>query len=210
MRKSRVQPRFRDYSSSGATLASAFFTPPSTSPLLYHSARHLTSHPGVVSLRTTPVLHDPRDTLDQLVLGWEKDNRALLENSLGPEATAALNALLEGGSWDLMRSRLWHVRKSDEAAVGYRFDAPAPWSEPAVTLALPNPTITLTLQHAANREIDTSFKDVSGKDCGTFRLRLLDPQPTTGSSYLINNSDLGTLLELISRCAANQCDVDYP
>lgn len=145
----------------------------------------------------------PRDALDQLVLGWEKDNRALLENSLGPEATAALNALLEGGSWDLMRSRLWHVRKSDEAAVGYRFDAPAPWSEPAVTLALPNPTITLTLQHAANREIDTSFKDVSGKDCGTFRLRLLDPQPTTGSSYLINNSDLGTLLELISRCAAN-------
>ena len=145
----------------------------------------------------------PREALDQLVLAWEKNDRMLLENSLGPKATSALNALLKGVTWEVMRARFWQFRTSDKTAVGYRFHAPVRWSEPAVTLAAPQPTITLSPQHASNQEVDTSFKNVSGKDCGSIRIRLLDPQPSSGPSYLVDNSDLGALLELISRCATN-------
>lgn len=145
----------------------------------------------------------PRDALDQLVLAWEKDDHALLENSLGPEAAAALNELLGSKGWGAMRSQFWHAETSDRTAVGYRFDSPARWAEPAVTLAPPQPTITLSLRHVASNEVNTFFKDASGKDCGSFRIRLLDPQPRSGQSYLIDNSDIGALLELISACAAN-------
>jgi hypothetical protein len=145
----------------------------------------------------------PRDPLDQLVLAWENDDRVLLRKSLGPEAAAALNAVLGGRGWEVMRSQFWHVKTSEKTAVGYRFDSPAPWAEPAMTLSPSNPTITLSLQHGAKHELDTFFKDASGKDCGRFRLRLLDPQPTSGPSYLIDNPDLDALLELISRCAGN-------
>ena len=143
----------------------------------------------------------PREALDQLILAWENNDRALLKDSLGPEAAAALDALLRGTGWENIRSRLWHVRKSNKTAVGYRFELPAPWSDPAVTLEIRNVGFTLPFRNAANSEVETFFKDGSGRDCGRFRLRL-SPAPS-GGSYLVDNADLGALLEVISRCAAN-------
>jgi hypothetical protein len=73
-----------------------------------------------------PTLHcsrsgEPRDALDQLILGWERNDRGWLEASLGPAARAALKSLLMGRTWSMMRAALWRG-KSDGVAVGYRFD----------------------------------------------------------------------------------------
>ncbi len=47
-------------------------------------------------------------------------------------------------------------------------------------------------------ELDTFFKDGSGKDCGQRRIQFRSPD------FAIDNSDIAELLRVISHCAANK------
>jgi hypothetical protein len=145
----------------------------------------------------------PRDALDQMILAWERGDQALLERTLGPHARAALSSLLEDRTWDALRTQLWTAKPSDRIAVGYRFDVQGPWSQPLETLEDRKPIDDV--QEVEEPELDTLFKDGSGKDCGRTRILFLSPGfDSPNSSYLVDNADIGALLGLISRCAANE------
>jgi hypothetical protein len=134
----------------------------------------------------------PQQALDFMILAWEKGDRAMLEESLGPTARAALDSLLKKDtSWDAMRSRLWHIALTNKTAVGYRFN------DPGYT-PLPYQRSAEVTPHPENPELDTFFKDGAGKDCGRLRIRFLSPD------LVIDNADIGGLLSLISRCAENE------
>jgi hypothetical protein len=126
-----------------------------------------------------------RDALDLMIFAWEIGDRALLEESLGPNARTALDKLLKDRTWEALRAQLWRVKPSDMIAVGYRFNAPGPWSDPAA-------------EYSGGPELDTLFKNGLGKDCGRHRIRFQSPD------FGVDNSDIGDLLRLISRCAADQ------
>jgi hypothetical protein len=129
-----------------------------------------------------------REALDILISAWEKGDRALLEESLGPNARAALDSLLKDSTWDAMRAQLWHTTLSAKTAVGYRFGTGALKDQKPPGGAL----------SPGNAGVDTLFKDGSGKDCGTLRIQFVGPD------LAIDNSDIGDLLRLISICAATQ------
>ena len=148
---------------------------------------------------------EPRDAVDQLILGWERNDRSWLERSLGPRARTALKALLQGKTWAAMRSELWSAKPDDRVAVGYRFNIPGHWSEPAHTLEqqpASRDNTRISLKDEFN--IDTVLTDSSGTDCGTRPVALLKSRTSAvgREKYLIDNSNLGDLLRLISSCAA--------
>ena len=134
---------------------------------------------------------DPRKIFDRLILAWENNDREALEKNLGSSASAALDALLKGRSWDALRAQLWRAKPSDKIAVGYRFDVPGRWSTPVETLEDPDGAAW----RIEDLDIDALFKDGSGKDCGRARIQFRSPD------FEIDNSDIGDLLRLISRCA---------
>jgi hypothetical protein len=139
----------------------------------------------------------PEQALDFMILAWEKGDRALLKETLGPNARAGLDSLLQkDGTWDALRTRLWHITLTDKVAVGYLFDGPSSGSELFGTL--PDWKPGQVEFYRGNRELDTIFKDGSGKDCGRSRIRFLSP------ALMIDNPDIEDLLSLISRCAANE------
>jgi len=137
---------------------------------------------------------EPRELLDQLVLAWERNDRQWVERSLTASAMAALSSLLNGRTWDRMRADLWHGKTGNEVAVGYRFDTPGWWSEP------PRP-IRLNERNPVNPEIDTTFTNSAGRDCGKFLVKFLKTDEGSLPSYPIDNSDLRDLLRLIGYCA---------
>ncbi len=136
----------------------------------------------------------PRELLDQLVLAWERNDRRWVERSLAPSARAALSSLLDGRTWGRMRGELWPRQTGNEVAVGYRFDTPGWWSEP------PQP-IALDERGRLNPEIDTTFTNSVGRDCGKLLVKFLKTDEGSMPSYLIDNSDLKDLLQLIGSCA---------
>ena len=139
----------------------------------------------------------PQQALDFMILSWEKGDRALLKETLGPNARAALDSLIsKDGTWDPLRTRLWHMTLTDKVAVGYRFDGAASGAEQFGTL--PGGKPGQVEYYRGNREFDTVFKDGAGKDCGRRRIRFLSPDLT------IDTPDIEDLLGLISRCAANE------
>jgi hypothetical protein len=142
---------------------------------------------------------EPRHVLNWLILAWEGNDRLLLEASLGPAAKATLNSMLKARTWDETRADFWRSG-SDGVAVGYRFDAPPRWSEPAMNPEAKGGPEDLG-QDAASPELDTLFKGASGHDCGWHRVKFVTasgPLPR----YLVDDSDIGGLLRLISSCAA--------
>ena len=148
---------------------------------------------------------EPRDPLDQLILAWEWGDRPWLEASLGPRATAALNSLLEARTWADMRAEIWHAAIGRRVAVGYRFDISGRWAEPEETLDEERAAGTGVIPE--NPDLDTRFKNGSAGDCGRFRVKFLKTPIEVGPGYLayvVDNSDLGNLLRLISSCAAGE------
>lgn len=101
----------------------------------------------------SPTPFTPQQALDFMILAWEKGDRALPKETLGPNARAGLDSLLHDETWDALRTRLWHITLTDKVAVGYRFDNPGSGSE----------------------LFDTLFKYGAGKDCGRLRIRFLSP-----------------------------------
>jgi len=147
---------------------------------------------------------EPRDTLDQVILAWERNDREKLEQRLGPNASAALSTLLRGRTWADMRAQLWPVKSGEAVAVGYRFETTGRWSEPEETLddQLQRQREFLDALNPVNPELETRFKNAAGDDCGRhlvdFRDALRGPSRLT---YLVDNPDLGDLLRLIAACA---------
>jgi hypothetical protein len=144
---------------------------------------------------------EPRDALDRLIVAWETDDRSGLEANLGPHAAAALNALLKGRPWKKMRRKLWHANAGGSSAVGYRFDNAGRWSEPEQTLEDKSPETHFTVE-GASPGLNASFRDRSGADCGRLVVRFSGVLTFEGPVYLIDNSDIGDLLRVISSCAA--------
>jgi hypothetical protein len=154
---------------------------------------------------TGPVLRctglQPRDALDQLILGWEKDDSSWMEASLGPTSVAALTALLNGRSWTEFRSEYWPAKSGNPVSVGYRFVVPNTWSEPEMSLefARPGPIVP------EPPTLETHFTNRAGVECGslavTFRRTQAPPGPGT-LAFQVNQSDIGGLLRLIGSCAA--------
>lgn len=146
---------------------------------------------------------EPRDALDQFILAWEKDDRQWLEASLAPRAKIALNSLLAGKTWADLRSELWPTNLSANAAVGYRFAIAGRWSEPVETLDDPQDNRDLILPE--NPDLDTLFKSRSGTDCGKLLVKFIKTEVGVGPGYLmylVDNSDLRNLLQVIGSCAA--------
>jgi hypothetical protein len=151
---------------------------------------------GNYACNASPIPFRPEQALDFMIFAWETGDRALLKETLGPNARAGLDSLLHDETWDALRTRLWHITLTDKVAVGYRFDNPGSGSELFGTL--PDWQPGQVEFYRGDRAFDTVFKDGAGKDCGRRRIRFLSPD------LVIDTPDIEDLLGLISRCAANQ------
>ena len=139
----------------------------------------------------------PRDVLDQFILAWERNDQQWVEASLGPNAKAALQSLLNGRTWAKMRAELWRGKSDGRVAVGYRFVDSGWWSEREQPLP-----INLDARKPANPE--TLFTNSSGGECGRHSVRFLDADEGNHTIYRVDNPDLGDLLHVISSCAGRE------
>jgi hypothetical protein len=145
----------------------------------------------------------PRDALDQLIVGWERDDRRWVESTLGPAARASLDSLLKSRTWAEMRAELWPRKPTRGLAVGYRFEIPSRWSEPELDVdgaRYPD-------ESSGRVALDARFTGRSGADCEAYRVafvRTPSAGPPAYLRYLVDNSDLRGLLRLIGSCAAGE------
>ena len=154
---------------------------------------------------------EPRDALNQLVSAWERDDRHLIEASLGPNARAALKSQLSRRTWPALRAELWRVVPRSASGVGYRFEVSGRWSEPEETLRDVSGEINQDQDRRAP-QLDTAFKNGSGADCGRHTIQfvgitrgtVVGAAPLFPDTYLVDNSDIIDVLRLISSCAASQ------
>jgi hypothetical protein len=77
-------------------------------------------------------------------------------------------------------------------AVGYAFDSRSPWSKP------PEMQKDYHYPRIEDVELDTTFKDGSGKDCGRRRIKFHSPD------FGLDSNNITDLLRVISHCAANK------
>lgn len=143
----------------------------------------------------------PRDALDQLVLGWLKNDRAWFERSLGPDGTRALNHLLAGKDWTDLHGTLWPPRAEFPVALGYRFQRDNVWlksGDISEDHGVPNGF----LGDITAPELNVDFTDRVGKDCGKHSVRFVADGPAGGGAtkYLVDDSDLAGLLRVITSC----------
>jgi len=151
---------------------------------------------------------EPRRALNQLILAWERSDQDNLEASLGPHAMSRLRQLLQGKTWGDLRAKLWQAQLGERTAVGYHFEISHRWAEPEETLDETNEA-SIPFDHE-KPEIPTRFTTSAGKDCGNHGLSFVKTpvDPTRRSKdeqslpYLIDNSDVDSLLGLIASCAA--------
>ncbi len=93
--------------------------------------------------------------------------------------------------------------------VGYRFVLQGRFSVPEMDVmdapdSDPNvPGLDVPQSKSSEFLLATRFTDRTGKDCGTFEVKFLrHPSPPGDLGFLVDHSDLGGLLRLISSCAA--------
>ena len=143
---------------------------------------------------------EPRDALDQLILAWERDDSESFDPRLGPRGKAALAYLLNGRTWEEMRSGLWPARPKGRVAVGYRFEISGPWAEPAVDFA-PVGDLRQTGIEPERPEIETRFLSGGGAACGVRRVPFVATRDIDGTAkYLVDDADLGDFLRTLSAC----------
>jgi len=150
---------------------------------------------------------DPRDSLDRLILAWEKDDRDKVQADLGPVASAALLSVLEkSGPWESMRLSFWPAPPGRIVSVGYRFLGAGVWSKPLATLE----TVSRPTKNPdAATGFGAMFTDASGAPCGQMRIRFSTlpefpnaPRPWGAVRYVVDNADIGDVLHVIGLCAA--------
>jgi hypothetical protein len=126
----------------------------------------------------------PRETLDQMIVAWQAGDRMWFETSLGETAARAI-AVKDDAEFQAFRKTLW--RDAPNAAVGYKFPAPA---------FLPKE------QEEVDR--DTNFYDRNGKNCGHMTIQFIHGTGATPPGYLlyaVDNPNIAEVLQLISTCA---------
>jgi hypothetical protein len=128
----------------------------------------------------------PQRALNDVVDAWVGDSRALLEASLGPDARAPLRYLLAEKTWAEFRAEHWRNSPMPSVGIGYRFDVKGE--------AQGKPT-------PPQVEVETIFTNRAGTECGRHRIRFL--RDNTTFRYVVDDSDLLRLLDLISACASN-------
>jgi hypothetical protein len=152
----------------------------------------------------TCTVTEPRSTLDDLILAWERNDRSGLQAQLGPNARAALDALAAAQSWVELRTRLWRATPDTDVAVGYRFDISNGWSKPWETL---DQTVTdarkfVTLdQIPPDAELQTQFTDRVGHECGRRSIRFVRTEANFKTIYLVDDPNLEDILTMIAACA---------
>ena len=163
----------------------------------------LTSYVGPYRSAVGPFICEqpaPRDALDQLISGWQRNERGTLESALGPRAKAVLQPKIENGGWDALRTRLLTSSIPRPSAVGYHFDVAGGWSEPRETLA-PRSYDGI---FAAFGNLLTSFYDKTGISCGSMRVLFVQvPHSTsiTRNRFVVDSPDVTELLKVISACS---------
>lgn len=143
---------------------------------------------------------EPRDALDQLIAAWLENDRNGLDGSLGPSAINALVSMTKKSSWHDVRAQLFAHPESVPTAVGYQFEIPHPWSV-AEMMRGTHPYVETASSHPV---LDTRFTTRSGVVCGRSRISFIRAVGLTSPrQYFVDQSDLRTLLEVISQCAAS-------
>jgi hypothetical protein len=108
-----------------------------------------------------------------------------------------------------MRAELWPGKSGGGVAVGYRFEVPGRWSEPDDTLEEKTGDVAAPIMEAPHFDLDTQFTDRSGRNCGRHNVKFVKTPTAVGPGdlmYLVDNSDIGDLLSLISACATQTGD----
>jgi hypothetical protein len=144
---------------------------------------------------------EPRDALNQLIISFEQNDRSRFESSLGPNSRKALDQLLVGTSWEVIRQQVWHEPSGGQGAVGYLFDIPGRWSEPEETLEEKREYRSAPLA-SENFALDTQFKNSAGKDCARYSVSFRKIERPTGPIYQVDNSNIEDLLRSIGTCSA--------
>jgi hypothetical protein len=149
---------------------------------------------------------EPRDPLDQVILGFEKDDRPWLEAALGPRARAGLAALLAQKDWRMMRTEVLRAAPTGGIAIGYRFETPGRWSEPVETLQdVGESSDTYGNGGDIRFELQTLFTNRSGDRCGVARLTFSRTKSISGSDYyLLDDDKIASLFRIIAVCAAHR------
>jgi len=147
---------------------------------------------------------DPRDALDQLILAWETDDRASLQASLGPNAQANLNSVLDKRTWADLRAQLWPSNSSTAVSVGYQF-VNFPFLAPEGTLEVKGKSIN-TVEFPVNTAIEVLLKNKAGRECARYSVEFIKVREPGGPlpSYVIDNRDSIGLLKAIASCANNK------
>jgi len=155
---------------------------------------------GLLQIMCRP--SEPRDALDYLIRNFETSDGSLSEAGLGPEAKTALESLQKEKTWSQMRTELLQARSAGDLAIGYRFEPSGRWSEPEASLIRNRPGHD-TPERAV---LATEFKARSGADCGSYSVEFqLSSAPRrfpSQNAYLVNNFELGGLLQVIAACLA--------
>lgn len=171
--------------------------------------------PAVLEIPKVRRIHcdvrEPRDALDDLVLGWLQGDRTFLEEALGPRGRRGLRRAFEkrglaGLSWRRPAADLKLV------AVGYRLEVRGRWGEPIETLERDRVASSLP---ARRFTVGAEFTDRLGRSCGRAQVSFVNVQTDDGGALItpdgrtfqVDNDQLGDLLHLVQSCAtagANQ------
>jgi hypothetical protein len=103
----------------------------------------------------------------------------------GPSPRKALDRFIL--AWE----RNDHVKSKVNIAIGYAFDPLSPWSR------RPEMQENYNYPRIEDLELDTTFKNGSGRDCGRERIKFLSPD------FEIDSAGIADLRRVISRCAAD-------
>ena len=161
---------------------------------------YVSSNRGPMNLVFLCRAQEPRDTMDQFILGWEKGDPKLFEGTLGPNSRGFLTSLAANKTWEQLRREYLGPQSGGKIAVGYQFEIPGRWSEPEETLEEKRTDFPYNYQ---NPHLRTLFKTGSGRDCGQFEVTFLRVRKAGGESlnYAVDQPDLEDLLRVISTCA---------
>ncbi len=113
------------------------------------------------------------------------------------EPREALDRFIGG----LERNAAGKYRSRRDFAVGYRFEAPGPWSDPPETLDYKSPPDSTP----PSAELVTHFTTQSGADCGSYAIQfaLTPPEGQPFREYYsVSSPNLADLTNLITACLA--------
>ncbi len=168
----------------------------------------LTSY--VSPLRPTALIsrcrgNEPKDALDTVIVGWQKNDPALLEQGLSPAAKKTLHSLLSRKSWVELRAESWRGILADRTSLGYRFEVRGRWAEPDWPLR--DQGGADPIGGTGTFGLRTRFTDIDGVDCGHYTVYFFattyDPKGQA-RTFSVDNADLAGLLNLIASCASRQ------